>query len=39
MGAFLSSWIENMFDVGTVPDMLKFYFDKSYLDTNYIGKK
>lgn len=39
MGAFwVSSWIENMFDVGTVPDMLKFYFDKSYLDTNYIGK-
>ncbi|HRB70034.1 MAG TPA: hypothetical protein PLC92_07985, partial [Chitinophagales bacterium] len=39
MGAFwLSSWIENLFNIGTVPDMLKFYFDKSYLDSSYVGK-
>jgi hypothetical protein len=38
-GAFwISSWIENMFNIGTVPDMLKYYFDKTYLDSSYIGK-
>lgn len=35
---WISSWIENIFNVGTVPDMLKFCFDKSYLDSSYIGK-
>jgi hypothetical protein len=35
---WISSWIENMFNVGTLPDMLKYEFDKTYLDTNYIGK-
>jgi hypothetical protein len=35
---WISSWIENMFNIGTVPDMLKYYFDKSYIDSSYIGK-
>lgn len=35
---WVSSWIENLFNIGTVPDMLKYYFDKSYLDSSYIGK-
>ncbi|HMX59895.1 MAG TPA: hypothetical protein PKK18_05785 [Chitinophagales bacterium] len=37
-GFWLSSWIENLFNIGTVPDMLKYKFDKSYLDTSYVGK-
>ncbi len=38
-GAFyISSWIENLFNIGTVPDMLKYYFDNTYLDSSYIGK-
>ena len=35
---WFSSWIDNLFNVGTVPDMMKYCFDKSYLDTSYIGK-
>ncbi len=39
MGAFwISSWIENLFNIGTVPDMLKYGFDKTYLDSSYVGK-
>ena len=39
MSAFwISSWVENIFNIGTVPDMLKFYLDKSYLDSSYVGK-
>ncbi len=37
-GFWVSSWIENMFNIGTLPDMLKYRFDHSYLDSNYIGK-
>ncbi|MBP8192182.1 MAG: hypothetical protein KAX69_01160 [Chitinophagales bacterium] len=35
---FGMSWMENLFNIGTVPDMLKYRFDKTYLDSNYIGK-
>ena len=35
---WISSWIENIFNIGTVPDMLKYYLDKSYLDGSYLGK-
>ena len=35
---FGMSWMENLFNIGTVPDMLKYRFDKSNLDSSYIGK-
>lgn len=35
---WVSSWIENLFNVGTLPDMLKYRFDRTYTDTAYIGK-
>ncbi len=37
-GHYVFSWLENLMNIGTVPDMLKYYFDKSNLDISYNGK-
>jgi len=38
-GLYAMSWIENMFNVASVPDMISFYVNKDKRDNSYLGKQ
>lgn len=38
-GLYSMSWIENMFNVSLVPDMISFYVNKDKRDNSYLGKQ
>jgi hypothetical protein len=38
-GLYTMSWIENMFNVALIPEVIEYYTGLNKLDTNYIGKQ
>jgi len=38
-GLYSMSWIENMFNIALVPDMISFYVNKNKRDNSYLGKQ
>ena len=38
-GLYGMSWLENMFNISLVPDMLSFYVNKDKRDSSYLGKQ